>query len=95
MIVDQLLRGLESAGYRASPFHYRTRGGAEIDLILQGDFGILPVEIKLSSSSPRRDWTALREFVETHQCAYGIVVNNDERPRQLDDRILSIPAAAL
>jgi predicted AAA+ superfamily ATPase len=95
MIVEQLLRGLESAGYRASPFHYRTRGGAEIDLILQGDFGILPVEIKLSSSSPRRDWTALREFVETHQCAYGIVINNDERPRQLDDRILSIPAAAL
>lgn len=29
--------------------HYSTRGGAEIDLILEGALGLLPVEIKLTS----------------------------------------------
>lgn len=95
MIVEQLLQGFEVAGYQVKPFHYRTRGGAEIDLILQAEFGVVPIEIKLASTTPQRDLTALREFIVAHDCTLGLVINNDERPRRLDDRIISIPAAAL
>ena len=30
-------------------YFFRTHNGAEIDLVLEGPFGILPVEIKLGS----------------------------------------------
>jgi predicted AAA+ superfamily ATPase len=98
MVVETLLRGFENAGIEVQPFHYRTRGGAEIDLILEGQFGsagLLPVEIKLTHQSDQRALRSLTEFVTHHECPLGLVINNDERPRWLGERILAIPAASL
>ncbi|MDP2810854.1 MAG: ATP-binding protein [Rhodocyclaceae bacterium] len=95
MVAETLLRGFENAGIRMHPFHYRTRGGAEIDLILDGEAGLLPVEIKLGSQVAPRALHTLSEFVEAHGCRLGIVICNDEKPRQLDERIVSLPAASL
>jgi len=98
MVVETLLRGFENAGVDVNPFHYRTRGGAEIDLILEGQFGsanLLPIEIKLTQQTDKRALRGLAEFVATNDCPLGLVINNDERPRWLDERILAIPAAAL
>lgn len=98
MVVETLLRGFENAGIDVNPFHYRTRGGAEIDLILEGQFGtahFLPVEIELTQQSDKRALRSLSDFVVTHNCPLGLVINNDERPRWLDERILAIPAASL
>jgi predicted AAA+ superfamily ATPase len=98
MVVEMLLRGFENAGIDVNPFHYRTRGGAEIDLILEGQFGsssLLPIEIKLTQQSDKRALRSLSEFVSAHDCPLGLVINNDERPRWLDERILAIPAACL
>ena len=98
MVVETLLRGFGNAGIEVKPFHYRTRGGAEIDLILEGSFGpatCLPVEIKLNQHGDKRALRSLSEFVLAHDCPVGLVINNDERARWLDDRILAIPAACL
>lgn len=98
VVVETLLRGFENAGIDVTPFHYRTRGGAEVDLILEGPFGksnLLPVEIKLTQQSDKRALRTLADFVTAHDCPLGLVINNDERPRWLDERILAIPAAAL
>jgi len=98
MVVETMLRGFENAGIHVAPFHYRTRSGAEIDLILEGRFGSaewLPVEIKLNQQGDKRALRSLSEFVTTHNCPLGLVINNDERPRWLDERILAIPAACL
>jgi len=98
MVVETLLRGFENAGIGVNPFHYRTRGGAEIDLILESQFGrssLLPIEIKLTQQSDKRALRSLSEFVVAHDCPFGLVINNDERPRWLDERILAIPAACL
>lgn len=98
MVVEMLLRGFENAGIDVNPFHYRTRGGAEIDLILEGQFGnasLLPIEIKLTQQSDKRALRSLSAFVAAHDCPLGLVINNDERPRWLDERILAIPAACL
>jgi predicted AAA+ superfamily ATPase len=98
MVVETLLRGFENAGIDVNPFHYRTRGGAEIDLILEGQFGsssLLPIEIKLTQQSDKRALRSLSEFVSAHDCPLGLVINNDERSRWLDERILAIPASCL
>lgn len=95
LVVETLLRGFENAGIRVRPFHFRTRGGAEIDLILDGERGPLPVEIKLGTQTDARALRSLREFVSDHGCPLGLVVNNDDKARQLDERIVSVPAASL
>ncbi len=95
MVIETLLRGFAAAGIGCSAFHYRTGSGAEIDLVLEGEFGVLPVEIKHTQHVDLRSLRALREFVAEHGCRYGIVINNDERPRLLDEKLLAIPFAAL
>lgn len=92
---EQLLRGFAGAGLHAEPFHFRTRGGAEVDLILEGEFGVLPVEIKLGTRTEPRALRALNEFVRDQGCPLGLVIDNGEKPRLLAERIVSIPAAAL
>lgn len=59
------------------------------------DSGLLPVEIKLSPQGDKRALKALFDFVQTHDRPIGLVINNDERPRWLDERILALPAARL
>ena len=92
---ELLLRGFAAAGIEVAPYHFRTRGGAEVDLVLTGEVGTLPVEIKLGAGTEPRSLRALAEFVAEQNCPLGLVINNDEKPRLLAERIVSIPAAAL
>jgi predicted AAA+ superfamily ATPase len=38
---------------------------------------------------------ALAEFVSAHDFPLGLVINNDDKPRLLGERLVSVPAAAL
>lgn len=94
-VIETLLRGFASAGVAVHAYHYRTGAGAEIDLLLEGEFGLLPVEIKHSSRVEARSLRALRDFVAERGCRYGIVINNDETVRWLDDKLMSLPFTVL
>ena len=95
MVIENLVRGFAAAGVDFQAFHYRSGGGAEIDLVLEGEFGLLSVEIKHTQHIDGLALRALRDFVAERGCRYGIVINNDERPRLLDDKLIGIPLAAL
>ena len=94
-VVEQILRQLAHAGEAAQAFHYRTGAGAEIDLVLQGSFGIVPVEIKYAETGDPRKWRALSDFVTEQDCAFGILVDNGTQTRRLSERIVAIPATHL
>jgi len=50
-VIEEILKGMQDAGIANTNYrYYRTRGGAEIDLILEGQFGVLPIEIKLGKT---------------------------------------------
>jgi predicted AAA+ superfamily ATPase len=95
VVIETLLRGLSATGVDCQSFHYRTGGGAEIDLVLEGEFGLVPVEIKHTQHVGARSLRALRDFVNERRCRFGILINNDEQPRQLDEKLIGIPFAAL
>ena len=49
-VTEELIKGLESmAIVNWDARYYRTRSGVEVDLVLSGPFGVLPVEIKYST----------------------------------------------
>ena len=94
MAIETVLRGLHARGTAFDAFHYRTGAGAEIDLIIEGEFGLIPIEIK-HAQQPDNRFRAIRDFVIERNCPLGIIINNDERVRLLDDRLIGVPLAAL
>jgi uncharacterized protein len=95
MVIEEILRQLEWRGVDCDSFFYRTSAGAEIDLVLEGEMGLVAVEIKQAHVADRRRLATLREFVRERGCRLGIVVTNDREPRLLDERIVAIPFSHL
>lgn len=92
MVIEQLLRQLAAIGAGCDASFYRTSAGAEVDLILEGDFGLVAIEVKHTSAVTPRELRALRDFLSEHKGRLGIVVNTDTIPRLYDDRIVGVPA---
>ena len=67
-MTEEILRHLEWRGLDCDAFCYRTSAGAEIDLILDGNVGFVPIEIKYTHSIDRRRFAVLREFVAERRC---------------------------
>ena len=91
MVVEEILRILNAAGLSYTAYTYRTAAGAEVDIILEGVFGLLPIEIKHTQTVNSRHLRALRDFVQDYDCPFGIVVNRDEKVRRYDERLVGIP----
>ncbi|NQT59177.1 MAG: ATP-binding protein [Bacteroidetes bacterium] len=95
-IIEEILGGMESlvtSGWQA--FYYRTKNGAEVDLVLNGKFGVLPIEIKLGVSNTKADLLSLQKFVVSNDLPFGIVINNSSEIRMLSQKIIQIPAGCL
>jgi hypothetical protein len=91
-VIEEIHKGIEATGcvnWQAS--YYRTRAGAEIDLILEGYFGTVPIEIKYGSVTPMKQLATLREFVRGHQLPYGILINQCSQATWLCEEIIQIP----
>lgn len=95
MVIEDLCRGLNSIGATYDYFHYRTSGGAEVDLVLEGEFGLLPIEIKFGQKVSARELRGIRGFIEERKCRYGIVINSSERPTLYAENLIGIPFGCL
>lgn len=74
---------------------YRTSAGAEVDLVCEGRFGIVPFKIKRSQRVDLRDLRGLRDFVQERDCPFGIVITCDKQVRHYADRILGVPFTSI
>ena len=95
MVVEEILRQLGALGIPHEYSYYRTGGGAEVDLVLDGPFGLVAVEIKHTSTVPARDLRGLRDFVTAHRARLGVVINNDIAARAYDDKLIGLPFTQL
>ncbi len=95
MVIEDILRSLNATGVQYSAYYYRTSAGAEVDLILEGKFGLIPIEIKHTQSLNLRHLRPIRGFINEFDCSFGIVVSRDEKVRMYDEKILGIPFSLL
>ncbi len=95
MVIEEIIRQLNVLGVSFDYHYYRTAAGAEVDLVLEGDFGLIPVEIKRAQRITRRELRPLRDFIAERECRFGLVINNDETPRLYDEKIVGLPFATL
>ncbi len=91
-VIEEIIKGLHASGITNwSCYYFRTRKGTEIDLILKGYFGILPIEIKYSSSTSTKDLRHLHEFIRVYDLDFGLVINQASEPMWLTDKVYQIP----
>jgi predicted AAA+ superfamily ATPase len=94
-VIEEIIKGISSLEEvsRWNYSYYRTRNGAEIDLLISGPFGIIPIEIKFSSHVNLKQLTSIRNFVTEHDLPFGIVINNADSIELLSDKIIQIPVS--
>jgi uncharacterized protein len=91
-VIEEILKGLGSTLVTNWQAHYyRTRAGAEIDLILTGTFGIVPIEIKYGMTTQPRQLIALKNFIQERNLPFGILINQSTECYWLTDKIIQIP----
>ncbi len=91
MAVEEILRQLNAMGLGYDYSYYRTSAGAEVDLVLEADFGRIAVEIKRTSAPTARDLRTLHDFVREQKARLGLVINTDSTPRLYEEKIVGLP----
>lgn len=92
-IIEEIIRGFQSTLQTSLDFNfYRTRDKSEIDLVIDGPFGFIPIEIKLGTKVNQRMLAPMKGFIADTQSKFGILVNNAEKIEILSDKIIQIPA---
>jgi len=91
-VIEEIIRGLQATMATQLDFScYRTIDKSEVDLVLEGTFGVIPVEIKLNSGVQRKALRGLANFIADTRAMYGIVINRGKRVEQITDKIVQIP----
>jgi predicted AAA+ superfamily ATPase len=95
-VIEEIIKGLQATMVtKWDYYYYRTRNGAEVDLVLEGHFGLLPIEIKLGSNTQLKQLVSLNKFIQEQQLSLGIVINNSDEIKLLNDRIIQIPVSCI
>ena len=91
-VIEELIRGMQAHGIlNFESYFYRTKHGAEVDLILDGPFGIVPIEIKYSQFTPMKQLRSLQSFIKENQLPLGILINQGSEIMYLTPEIIQIP----
>jgi predicted AAA+ superfamily ATPase len=79
---------------QSTPTHYlRSRDGAEIDLIVERQGALVPIEVKWTERPDRSDARHLLTFMQEHpqKARQGFVICRCPRPMRLADRVIALP----
>jgi hypothetical protein len=93
-VVQQILRGFQDRANPPHASHFRTLAGAEVDLVLEEDGWVFPVEVKLTARPGPMDARGLKAFRETwpdHRIAPGLLVCAVESPTWIRKDVLAVP----
>ena len=75
-------------------YHWRTSGGAEVDLILEKSGKLFPIEIKCKTNLTKADLSGLKAFRQTYsqqEVQPGLIVYAGSEVYQLDEHTLAVP----
>ncbi len=95
-VIEQIINHLNTlpiTNWR--PYYYRTKHGAEIDLILEGHFKMLPIEIKLGQTVTQKQLLTLKAFLKENNLPLGMVINQADDIDMLAENIIQVPVQFL
>lgn len=91
-VIEEIIRGLQSTMATQLEFsYYRTIDKSEVDLIIEGTFGVIPIEVKINSLAKRLSLRGMENFISDTNADVGILINRAKRVEILTDKIIQIP----
>ena len=75
-------------------YHWRTNGGAEVDLILEIDGALYPIEIKCKTNVQSKDASGITSFCKTYphlKIMPGLIVYAGKTCYQLPNNVIALP----
>lgn len=93
-VVAEIRKHCAALATRPNLYHWRTSGGAEVDLLLERDGVFYPIEIKSKSNPSRRDTTGISAFRKTYpglRIEKGLVIAPVPAILQLSEEDYAIP----
>ena len=95
LAIAEVIKWVSTAAVPVDLSFYRTRSGLEVDLLVEGDGGVLGMEMKQRSRLAPRDFRPMRRLAEVlgERWTGGLVVNTGDRIECLDPgaRIWAVP----
>jgi predicted AAA+ superfamily ATPase len=96
--VMEVIKQMGWSETRATPFHFRTQRGDEVDLVLEGPGGsIVGIEIKSASSLSPHDFKGLRVLAEVagERFRRGVVLYAGEKAVHVGGEVYALPMGSL
>jgi len=93
-ICMEIIKGLQSQHLVPNLYHFRSHSGAEVDLILEMNGVLYPIEIKAKSNPNRKDvrgFAAFKDCFPKENIHQGLLICSIEQPRQLSEDVVAIP----
>ena len=93
-IVMEIVKRINAWHARPSLFHYRTYSGAEVDLLLEYNGKVFPLEIKIATHPTKKDIKGIASFKETfpnENTGIAIVACNTPTPYKLAEDVWAVP----
>ena len=91
-VIEEIIRGFQATMATQLDFtYYRTIDKSEVDLIVEGSFGVVPIEIKLASAVKQQSLRGLKNFIHDTHAQYGILINRCNRIERISENIIQIP----
>jgi hypothetical protein len=96
--VNDALRQFVNLSAPPQAFHWRTNGGAEVDLVLERDGRLFPIEVKCKSNITGNDARGLRAFRETYgkeRVMQGLIIHAGRECYRVDEHAVALPWNAI
>ncbi|MCG3194451.1 MAG: hypothetical protein DIJKHBIC_03710 [Thermoanaerobaculia bacterium] len=97
-VAGEVRKAVSLLSPRPSIYHWRTNGGAEVDILLEKDGVFFPIEVKSSSNPSRRDTSGIGAFRKSYPgltVAKGLVVAPCEKFLPLSEVDYAMPWDAI
>lgn len=97
-VVQQIIAVSSSYSLAPNFYHWRTKGGTEVDLLLEIDNRIIPIEIKARTYVNKNDARGIHAFRETYphlNIDTGVIIYAGDRCYQVDQQTVALPYNAI
>ena len=90
----EIIKNLQRLPLVPNLYHFRAYSGAEVDLVLELNGKLYPIEIKAKSNPNRKDvrgFAAFSECFPKENIHDGLLICAIEQPRRLSDNVVAVP----
>ncbi len=96
-VVSEIKKYINASGLNVNFYHWRTNSSAEVDLIIEKNGFLYPIEIKSKSNLNAYDARGLKSFRETYKnkCKHSLIIYAGKELYKISENITAIPWNAI